>query len=62
MEEFRDHGATIILVSHNMETILEMCRRAVWLDHGQIRMVGNTDQVVPAYQEDQTPENVPENQ
>lgn len=62
MEEFRDHGATIILVSHNMETIVEMCRRAVWLDHGQIRMVGNTDRVVPAYQEDQTSENVPENQ
>lgn len=53
MEEFRDHGATIILVSHNMETILEMCQRAVWLDHGQISMLGNASEVVPAYKESQ---------
>ena len=43
MEDFRDHGATIILVSHNMETISSMCHRAVWLDHGQITMVGEAD-------------------
>lgn len=61
MEEFREQGATIILVSHNMETIVEMCKRAVWLDHGQITMIGNTNQVVPAYQEAQAPENTPEN-
>lgn len=53
MEDFRDRGATIILVSHNMETILEMCDRSVWLDHGKITVVGNTSEVVPAYQEAQ---------
>jgi ABC-type polysaccharide/polyol phosphate transport system ATPase subunit len=55
MEEFRDHGATIILVSHNMETISDMCHRAVWLDHGQITMVGKAVEVVPAYQAAQLP-------
>lgn len=55
MREFRDHGATIILVSHNMETISDMCHRAVWLDHGQITMVGESGDVVPAYQEAQLP-------
>jgi ABC-2 type transport system ATP-binding protein/lipopolysaccharide transport system ATP-binding protein len=55
MEEFRDHGATIILVSHNMDTISDMCHRAVWLDHGQINMVGETKDVVSAYQEAQVP-------
>jgi ABC-type polysaccharide/polyol phosphate transport system ATPase subunit len=62
MEEFRDHGATIILVSHNMDTIKEMCHRAVWLDHGQITMVGETSEVVPAYQEAQLPSAEPEEQ
>ncbi len=62
MEEFRDHGATIILVSHNMDTIKEMCHRAVWLDHGQITMVGETSEVVPAYQEAQLTSAEPEEQ
>ena len=53
MEEFRTVGATIILVSHNMGTILEMCHRAVWLEHGQIKMVGDAREVVPAYQQAQ---------
>ena len=53
MEEFRLQGATIILVSHDMDTILEMCQRTVWLDHGQIKMSGNTAEVVDAYRQDQ---------
>ena len=55
MKDFRDQGATIILVSHIMETILEMCQRAVWLDHGQVQMIGHTDEVVAAYQDSQGP-------
>ena len=55
MEDFRNQGATIILVSHNMDTISEMCDRSVWLDHGQIKMVGKTSDVVPTYREDQLP-------
>jgi ABC-type polysaccharide/polyol phosphate transport system ATPase subunit len=53
MEEFRELGATIILVSHYMDTILEMCQRAVWLDHGQIKMIGSSPEVIDAYREDQ---------
>jgi ABC-type polysaccharide/polyol phosphate transport system ATPase subunit len=49
MEGFREQGATIILVSHNMETILERCQRSIWLDHGQVKMIGDTDEVVAAY-------------
>lgn len=55
MKGFRLQGATIILVSHNMETILEMCQRAVWLEHGQVKMVGTSGEVVGAYQAAQEP-------
>jgi len=55
MENFRDRGATIILVSHNMDTILEMCHRSVWLDHGQIVMIGESKQVVTSYRDAQGP-------
>ena len=53
MESFQRQGATIILVSHNMYTILEMCQRAVWLDNGQVKMKGTSSKVVEAYQEAQ---------
>jgi ABC-type polysaccharide/polyol phosphate transport system ATPase subunit len=59
MEEFRHLGATIILVSHDMNTILEMCQRVVWLDHGQIKMIGNSSAVVNAYREDQVSSDEP---
>ena len=54
MEEFRQQGATILLVSHNMENISQMCQRAVWLDHGQLKAVGKPDQVIHAYRQSQT--------
>ena len=57
MEGFRHLGATIILVSHNMDPILEMCQRTVWLDHGQVKMVGASGEVVEAYREAQEPTN-----
>ena len=62
MENFRHYGATIILVSHNLETILEMCQRAVWLDHGQIKMIGAADQIVTAYRDAQEPVDGPEDE
>lgn len=49
MQEFRDREATIILVSHDMEMIQSMCSRAAWLDHGQIKAIGKTSEVVQAY-------------
>ena len=36
IQSFREQGATILLVSHNMDAIENMCQRAVWLDHGKV--------------------------
>ncbi|HEU4684579.1 MAG TPA: ABC transporter ATP-binding protein, partial [Nitrospira sp.] len=44
-------GCTLLLVSHSMEQILEMCSRVVWLDQGKIRMQGEAFLVVKAYEE-----------
>jgi len=49
MQEFRDRGASSVLVSHNMDMIIKMCDRTAWLDHGQIKAVGKTSEVVQAY-------------
>ncbi len=49
MQEFRDRGTSSVLVSHNMDMIIKMCDRTAWLDHGQIKAVGKTSEVVQAY-------------
>jgi ABC-type polysaccharide/polyol phosphate transport system ATPase subunit len=53
MQEFRDQGATIILVSHNMAIIEQMCHRAVWLDHGHLMEAGDVKEVIKAYRRSQ---------
>jgi ABC-type polysaccharide/polyol phosphate transport system ATPase subunit len=55
-ERFRslhDSGRTIVLVSHSMSDIREMCDHALWLDSGVPRVVGPAEQVVRQYLEEQ---------
>jgi ABC-type polysaccharide/polyol phosphate transport system ATPase subunit len=53
MQEFRDQGATIILVSHNMAIIEQICHRAVWLDHGRLMEAGEVKEIIKAYRKSQ---------
>jgi lipopolysaccharide transport system ATP-binding protein len=46
---FRQLGKTIIFVSHALETVRTLCDQAVWLDHGQARVVGPAGKVIDAY-------------
>lgn len=54
MQEFRDHGATILLVSHDMDTIATMCHRAAWIHHGEIRAIGEAGETIRAYRQNQS--------
>lgn len=54
MQAFRQQGATILFVSHNMATVEEMCHRAVWLDHGTVRAAGASSEVIAAYRAGQS--------
>jgi lipopolysaccharide transport system ATP-binding protein len=47
----RDHGRTVLFVSHNMAAIRQLCTRSVMLDCGNISNTGNTLDVVNYYQE-----------
>jgi ABC-type polysaccharide/polyol phosphate transport system ATPase subunit len=49
MREFRDRGATIMLVTHTMATIQEICHRTAWIHQGGIRMIGESEEVVQLY-------------
>ena len=41
----------VIVVSHDMGSLAQLCDRVLWLDHGTIRLIGPTDQVIAAYTE-----------
>lgn len=44
-------GCTMLLVSHSMQQVLELCEDVIWLDGGRIRMRGEAFLVVKAYEE-----------
>lgn len=54
MQEFRDRGATILLVSHNMALIEEICHTVAWLHHGRLMEVGDPSAVIQSYRQSQT--------
>ena len=39
MKEMMSGGTTVLLVSHSLDQIREVCERVVWLDHGAVKMV-----------------------
>ncbi len=49
IERLRDSGNTVIFVSHDLQQVTRLCNRALWLDGGAVRAVGDADEVLPAY-------------
>ncbi|MGL5078476.1 MAG: ABC transporter ATP-binding protein, partial [Waterburya sp.] len=49
MEEFWQDHVTVLLVSHSMALILQNCHKTIWMERGQIKMVGTTKDVVTEY-------------
>jgi ABC-type polysaccharide/polyol phosphate transport system ATPase subunit len=49
IRELCRRGATVVLVSHALESIREMCDRVIWVHEGQIAGDGEPDEVVEAY-------------
>lgn len=49
VKEMIHGGSTVLMVSHGMGTIQENCTKVVWIEKGQLRMVGNTENVCTAY-------------
>lgn len=49
MKNFRESGSTVLIVSHSIEQIRLICKRAMWLDHGEIQMIGSAGEVCDTY-------------
>jgi ABC-2 type transport system ATP-binding protein len=49
MRELFSQGTTVVMVQHNMDVIVEMCQRVMWLDKGHIQTIGEPLEVVNSY-------------
>ena len=49
MMQLMQGGTTVLMVSHHLDQIRSMCSRVVWLSHGEVHMIGPTDEVCDAY-------------
>ena len=49
MKEMMSGGTTVLLVSHSLDQIREVCDRVIWIDQGQIKMMGKTEEVCAVY-------------
>ena len=50
MMELMGGGTTVLLVSHDIEQVKELCQRVVWLEHGRVREIGEAKEVCGAYE------------
>lgn len=51
INELASQAKTLLVVSHALGAIQELCNRVIWLDHGNIVRVGAPDEVIDAYTE-----------
>ena len=49
INELMSGGTTVLIVSHAIEQIERLCSRVVWLEHGRVRMTGETREVCDLY-------------
>ncbi len=46
-----DKDRTVVIVSHNGDTLRKLCDTILWLHDGVIKMQGSTKEVLPLYEE-----------
>ncbi len=47
--ELKSQGVTILFVSHDLESVRNLCTSAIWLENGVIQESGTTDRVIDSY-------------
>ncbi|NEM05924.1 ATP-binding cassette domain-containing protein [Geodermatophilus normandii] len=49
MEEAEKEGRTLVFVSHDLDSLSQLCSRALWLEAGRIRQAGDSRDLVRDY-------------
>lgn len=49
MDELKAEGKTMVFVTHSLGAARKLCDRAIWIYEGEVKMDGNTDEVIDEY-------------
>ncbi len=52
LSNFRQNGGTVLMVSHNIQAIRNMCKKAIWINKGKTKAIGEVNEVCDLYEED----------
>ena len=50
MNDLLSGGTTLLFVSHSIDQVMRMCKKAIWLECGKIRMIGDAYEVCERYE------------
>lgn len=50
-ELISDENRTVVIVSHSLPTIKELCDEVLWLHEGHVKKIGTPEEVIPEYEE-----------
>ena len=50
MEDMMANGTTVLFVSHSAEQVVKICKRAIWINHGEVMADGPSREVMRKYQ------------
>jgi len=56
MRELLERAGTIVFVSHSLPQVADFCDRALWLEKGQVRDIGDAKSIVDAYRKHRSSE------
>ena len=51
LEELKNSDKTIVIVTHDLESVKKLCSRAIWIYEGKVKMDGKPNDVIPKYLE-----------
>lgn len=51
IRQFKEEGNTILFTTHNLFQVLNLCERAIWIKDGKIEKIGNSLNVVKAFED-----------
>lgn len=49
LKELKSQGITIVLVSHNISSIIDFCDKCIWIENGKLASIGNTNETTKKY-------------
>jgi ABC-type polysaccharide/polyol phosphate transport system ATPase subunit len=49
MRQMMDSGATVLFVSHDIGSVKSLCQRGILLEHGELKKIGKTSDIVATY-------------